>query len=36
VDSGIQQQINQKFAAILNGADLSNKKDNNAVIKFIK
>ena len=36
VDSGIQQQINAKFANIVTNADFSNKKQNNAVIKYLK
>ena len=36
VDTGIQQQINQKFAKIITDADFSNKKSNNAVVKFMK
>ena len=36
VDSGIQQLINAKFATIVTNADFSNKKQNNAVIKYLK
>jgi len=31
----VQKIITEKFAQILNSADLSNKKNNNAVVKFI-
>jgi hypothetical protein len=31
----VQTLVIQKFTQILNNADLSNKKNNNAVIKFI-
>ncbi len=36
VDTGIQKQINDTFASIIQGADFSNKKSNNDVIKFLK
>jgi len=31
----VQKVITDKFTQILNNADLSNKKSNNAVVKFI-
>lgn len=31
----VQTMVMEKFTQILNGADLSNKKSNNAVVKFI-
>ncbi len=36
VDSWIQQLINAKFANIVTNADFSNKKQNNAVVKYLK
>ena len=36
VDSGIMQLINAKFATIVTNADFSNKKKDNAVIKYLK
>ena len=36
VDSGILQQLNAKFANIVTNADFSNKKADNAVIKYLK
>lgn len=36
VSEDIQKVINQKFATILNEANLSNKNQDNAVIKFLK
>ncbi|MCX6823160.1 MAG: transglycosylase domain-containing protein [candidate division SR1 bacterium] len=36
VDSGITQQINAKFTQIVTNADFSNKKKDNAVIKYLK
>ncbi len=36
VDTGIQKQINDKFASIINSSDFSNKKSNNDVVKFLK
>jgi hypothetical protein len=31
----VQKAVIEKFTQILNNADLSNKKSNNAVVKFI-
>jgi hypothetical protein len=31
----VQKAVTEKFTTILNNADLSNKKSNNAVVKFV-